>query len=379
MTRYLLAGGGTAGHVNPLLALADLLREEEPDASILVLGTREGLESRLVPARGYELLTIERLPFPRRPDLAALRFPARFARAVRRTRSAIRERGVDVVVGFGGYASAPAYRAGRAERIPVVIHEANAMPGLANRLGARSTPYVGVTFPGTPIRGARVTGMPLRSEVVGLDRDAMRGEARRHFGLDPDRPTLLVTGGSLGARALNLGIAESAAEIVASGAQVLHVWGGLTELQDPDVPGYRVIPYCDRMELAFAACDLAVSRAGATTVSELAGLGVPAVLVPYSHGNGEQRQNAASVVSAGGALLVEDGRLGAAWVRGTLIPLLGDGERLDEMARCARTAGSLDGTRRLAELVREALGARGPTRGTLGNRSSGMRRRRDLP
>lgn len=357
MTNYLLAGGGTAGHVNPLLALADLIRAEEPNAQILVLGTREGLEARLVPERGFELAHIERLPFPRRPNMAALRFPARFSRAVSEVRTLIRERNIDVVVGFGGYAAAPAYRAANAEGVPTVIHEANAKPGLANKLGARSTKFVAVTFPGTPIRGARVTGMPLRPEITGLDRAALRASAREHFGLDPERTTLLVTGGSLGARAINQGISRAAAELVGSGAQVLHVWGGLTEVEDPQVPGYHVITYCDRMDLAFAACDLAVSRAGSTTVSELAGLGVPAILVPYSHGNGEQRFNASSVVAAGGAILVEDAELTPEWVRGTLLELLQDDERLSEMSQRARSAGSLDGTERLFDLVREALAA----------------------
>lgn len=355
MTNYLLAGGGTAGHVNPLLALADLIRTTEPDATITVLGTREGLEARLVPERGFELVTIERLPFPRRPNAAALKFPARFARAVRQTRELIREREIDVIVGFGGYAAAPAYRAGAKEGTPVVIHEANAKPGLANKLGARATEYVGVTFPGTPIRHARVTGMPLRPEITGLDRQGLAGRAREHFGLDPAKRTLLVTGGSLGARAINRGISGSARELTDAGLQVLHIWGGLTEIEDPGVAGYQVLEYCDRMDLALAACDLAVSRAGSTTVSELAGLGVPAVFVPYSHGNGEQRFNAASVVEAGGALLVEDGELTPGWVRDTLIPLVTDDARLADMAERARGAGSLDGTERLLDLVHEAV------------------------
>ncbi|MBN9612076.1 MAG: glycosyltransferase, partial [Actinobacteria bacterium] len=130
MTAYLLAGGGTAGHVNPLLALADHIREVEADAEIVVLGTREGLEARLVPERGYELQTIARLPFPRRPSGYALTFPARYRRAVGEVRELIRSRGIDTVVGFGGYASAPAYRAARLEGVPYVIHEANARPGL---------------------------------------------------------------------------------------------------------------------------------------------------------------------------------------------------------------------------------------------------------
>ena len=343
--------------MNPLLALADLIREREPDAQIVVLGTKEGLEARLVPERGYELVTIARLPFPRRPNLEALKFPARFAAAVKQTRALIRSRGVDVVVGFGGYASAPAYRAGAKEGVPVVIHEANAKPGLANKLGAKDAAAVAVTFPGTPIAKARVTGMPLRPEITGLDRVAQRAAAREHFGLDPDKKTLLVTGGSLGARAINEGISGSASEITAAGVQVLHVWGGLTEVVDPGVADYHVIPYCDRMDLAFAACDLVVSRAGSTTVSEISGLGIPAVFVPYSFGNGEQRFNAASVVEAGGAWLVEDGELTAGWVTGELLPLLADDARLAEMGERARGAGSLDGTERLLDLVREVTAA----------------------
>lgn len=356
MTTYLLAGGGTAGHVNPLLALADRIRATEQDAEIIVLGTREGLEARLVPERGYELSTIPRLPFPRRPNAYALTFPVKYLAAIRAVRALIKDRGVDVVVGFGGYASAPAYRAAAKERVPYVVHEANAIPGMANKLGARSTPHVAVTFANTPIRGARTTGMPLRPEIETLNREALRAEARAHFGLDPDRPTLLVTGGSLGARAINRGISGSAQAIVDAGAQVIHVWGGLTEIEDPGVDGYTVFEYCDRMDLAFAACDLAVSRAGSTTVSELSGLGVPAVFVPLSHGNGEQRKNAADVVNAGGALLVEDAELTPAWVTGTLVPLLANPQALLTMSERARTAGTLDGTARLYDLVREACG-----------------------
>ena len=355
MTRYLLAGGGTAGHVNPLLALADHISLVDSDASIVALGTREGLEAKLVPERGYELACIDRVPFPRRPDMQALRFPFRFRRAVTDVRLLLRERQIDVVVGFGGYVSTPAYVAAHREGIPLVIHEANAKPGLANRLGARYTSFVGVTFPDTPIRGARVTGMPLRLEITRLDRAGVRAEAREHFGLESDKRTLLVTGGSLGARALNQGIAGSAEAITASGAQALHVWGGLTELEDPGVPGYKVIRYCDRMDLAFAACDLAVSRAGSTTVSELAGLGIPAVLVPYGSGNGEQRLNAQGMVRSGGALLVDDVDLTPDWVRHTLLPLLGDAMRLADMGQRARSAGALDGTERLFQLVQEAV------------------------
>ncbi|WP_338371914.1 UDP-N-acetylglucosamine--N-acetylmuramyl-(pentapeptide) pyrophosphoryl-undecaprenol N-acetylglucosamine transferase, partial [Enterococcus faecium] len=171
-----------------------------PEATVLVLGTAEGLESRLVPARGYELLIVDKVPFPRRPNKQAMSFPARFRRAVSQVRAHIRQHGIDVVVGFGGYASAPAYVAARRERGPFVVHEANAKPGLANVLGARRAAAVGVAFEGTPLRGGEVVGMPLRQEVIALDRAASRAEAADYFGLDPERPVLLVFGGSLGAQ-----------------------------------------------------------------------------------------------------------------------------------------------------------------------------------
>ncbi len=269
--KYLLAGGGTAGHVNPLLALAELIKELESPAEITVLGTREGLESRLVPERGFELTTIAKLPFPRALNGYALRFVPAFIKAVFETAGLLKKRQIDAVVGFGGYAAAPAYAAAKIMRIPYIIHEANALPGIANKIGARGTPWVGVTFNGTPISGAEHTGMPLRREITELNRAALRATAAEYFRLDPRRKTLLVTGGSLGAKAINEAVSAAAAELVAEGVQVLHVWGQSTELAAQDMPGYRVLPYCDRMDLAFSLADAVISRAGATTVSAAPG------------------------------------------------------------------------------------------------------------
>lgn len=352
MTTYLLAGGGTAGHVNPLLALAEFIKETEPESKVLVLGTAEGLEARLVPARGFELITIERLPFPRKPSAYALKFPVKFSRAVKQTRELIRNRKVDVVVGFGGYASTPAYSAAKKEKVPYVIHEANAKPGLANIFGARGATAVAVTFAGTPIRDAQVTGMPLRKEITQLNRAELQQPARSHFGLDPSKATLLITGGSLGARAINEALSAAAEEFIAANIQVLHIWGGLTKVRDPGVAGYKVIEYCDRMDLAFAASTLIVSRAGSTAVSEIAGLAIPAVFVPYRSGNGEQRKNANDIVVSGGALLREDAELTSEWITETLIPLLHNTAELDKMSRLAKTVGTLDGTSRLFNLIK---------------------------
>lgn len=355
MTTYLLTGGGTAGHVNPLLAVADQLRSEEPESSILVLGTREGLEARLVPERGYELITIDKLPFPRRPNVDALRFLPRFVRAVREVRRVIAERDVDVVVGFGGYASAPAYLAVRRTGRPLIIHEQNAKPGMANKLGARITRHVGVAFEHTPLRHGQLVGMPLRHEIETLDRTARRAEAIEFFGLDADRPTVLVTGGSLGARRINQTVTASAEAIVEAGWQVLHVTGSRDRVADAGGEHYRVIEYCDRMDLALAAADFAIARAGASTVSEFSALGVGALYVPYPVGNGEQAINAREVCAAGGGRLVDDDAFTPDYVRHSLVPFLTDPENPRVMGDLAATTGVRDGARRMVALIRSAL------------------------
>lgn len=356
MTRYLLAGGGTAGHVNPLLAVADRIRDREPDAVVLVLGTSEGLEARLVPQRGYELLVVPRLPFPRRPGGAMLRFPSRFRAMVAQIRELIREHSIDVIVGFGGYVSAPAYLAARDERVPFAVHEANAKPGMANRLGSRLTRHVGVAFRDARLPHARFVGMPLRREIEQLDRPALRRQAHEFFGLDPLAPVLLVTGGSQGARSINEAVYDGAAAILGAGWQILHITGE-RDPRSTELPGYRLLAYCDRMELALAAAEFAVARAGAATVSEFTALGLPAAYVPLPIGNGEQRLNAADVVAAGGSLLVDDAVFSPAWIADTLVPLLQDRAAVAELAARAASTGVLDGADRTVDLVQDAVRA----------------------
>jgi UDP-N-acetylglucosamine--N-acetylmuramyl-(pentapeptide) pyrophosphoryl-undecaprenol N-acetylglucosamine transferase len=357
VTRYLLAGGGTAGHVNPLLAVADRLREEEPDAEILVLGTADGLESRLVPERGYELATVARVPFPRRPGRAALRFPAAFRGAVRDIRKLIAGRGIDIVVGFGGFVSGPAYVAAWREHVPIVVHEANTVPGFANRLGSRFTRYVGVAFAGTRLPHARVVGMPMKRELEVLEPRRHRVEALERFALDPARPVLLVTGGSLGARTINETVFESAAAVLDAGWSILHITGERSTLAESEFPGYRILAYCDRMDLAFSAADLAIARAGSATVSELTALGVPAVYVPLAVGNGEQRLNAKGAVEAGAAMIVDNADFTPEWMTAELVPLLHDRARIDGLAARATALGVRDGTARTVALVQEAVQA----------------------
>ena len=357
-TSVLLAGGGTAGHVSPLLALADCLRRRDPDIAIAALGTQAGLESRLVPERGYELLTIPKVPLPRKPSPELLRLPGSLRSAVAAAERAIESTGAQVVVGFGGYVSTPAYLAARRRHVPIVVHEQNAKPGVANRLGARLTDHVATTFPSTRLRGAKTIGMPLRPEIAHLDRAATRTDALRHFGLDDHRPTLLVTGGSLGAQRLNSAFQARVAALRAARVQVLHLTGaGKTFDVEPDGTGvpYVVAAYTDRMDLAYAAADLVVGRAGANTVCELTAVGLPAVYVPLPIGNGEQRFNAADVVAAGGGLLVEDRALTPEWIDDRLVPLLADDTRLRTMTAAAASVGERGADEALADLVTAAF------------------------
>jgi UDP-N-acetylglucosamine--N-acetylmuramyl-(pentapeptide) pyrophosphoryl-undecaprenol N-acetylglucosamine transferase len=364
----LLAGGGTAGHVNPLLAVAEELRRRRPDLTVTVLGTATGLEARLVPERGLPLALVPRVPLPRRPTADWFRLPGRLSAAVGAAGDAIDRTGAQVVVGFGGYVATPAYLAARRRGLPVVVHEANARPGLANRLGARWAAEVAVTFPGTPLPRAQVVGMPLRAAVADLARRRADDDATTHresaaaLGLDPGRPTVLVTGGSLGAARLNAAVAGAAVQLVAAGAQVLHLTGtGKADAvrdalpDEPDVRAhYHVREYLSEMELAYAVASVVVCRSGAATVSELSALGLPAVYVPLPIGNGEQRLNAAPVVDAGGGLLVDDADLTTAWVRSHVLPLLADTERLATMGRAAAGAGTVEGAARVADLVERA-------------------------
>ena len=362
MRRLLLAGGGTAGHTSPLLATADALRRRHPDLEITCLGTARGLETTVIPAAGYPLELVSPVPLSRKVNADLFRTPARLRASVNEAVAIIDRVRPDVVVGFGGYVSVPAYLAARKRKLPLVVHEGNALPGIANKLGARFTSYVATSFPGTDLPHAVCTGLPIRRMIATLDRAALRAEAREFFGLDADLPTLLVTGGSQGARRINDSVSAAAAELAAGGVQVLHIIGPKGELHETALlssapgPPYVVERYVDRMDLAYAAADLVVCRAGSNTVTEVSGVGLPAVFVPLPIGNGEQALNARPVIDAGGGLLISDGAFTPEWVRTTLPALVADKERRETMGRAASGVIPLDADEKLADLIEKAAG-----------------------
>jgi UDP-N-acetylglucosamine--N-acetylmuramyl-(pentapeptide) pyrophosphoryl-undecaprenol N-acetylglucosamine transferase len=352
--RILLAGGGTAGHTSPLLATADALRRLDPAAEITCLGTARGLETRVVPEAGYPLELIAPVPLPRKPSVDLLKVPGRLRGAVKEARAVLDRVRPDVVVGYGGYVSMPAYLAAWRAKVPVVVHEQNALPGLANRAGARIARRVAVSFPDTPLRHAEYVGLPIRTMISGLDRVALRAEARAFFGLDADRPTLVVTGGSQGARNVNTAVAGAARALGDAGVQVLHVVGPKNDVvPQAGVPTYVPIGFVDRMDYALAAADLMVCRGGASSVTEAAAVGLPTILVPLPIGNGEQVLHAQRLADAGGAVAVTDADFTAAWVTATVPPLVADTQKLAAMSAAASALIPRDADEKLARIVLE--------------------------
>lgn len=367
----MIAGGGTGGHVVPSLALAEALRIAAPDLDIEFLGTARGLESTMVPAAGWTLHVVDAVPLARKLSVQTLRIPLVLLRAAREARELLRRRHAVAAVVFGGYVSVPLALGARWAKVPLVVHEQNAVPGVANRLAGRWAKVVALTHPGTGFGSGRhvVTGNPVRPGLAPEVIAAGRAEAQRMFDLDPARTTLLVFGGSQGAQRINTATVQTAPLWSQPGQlQILHAagtrnagevqsaWGAV--LAGPDeVPTVRCVPFIERMDLAYAAADVVVCRSGASTLAELTVAGVPSVLVPYPHATADhQTANAHALADAGGAVVVPDAELNAARLVAEAEPLLTDAARRTAMSTAARAAGHPDAAERLAALVIDVAG-----------------------
>ncbi|MGW3582079.1 undecaprenyldiphospho-muramoylpentapeptide beta-N-acetylglucosaminyltransferase [Streptomyces rubiginosohelvolus] len=360
-----IGAGGTGGHIYPGLALAEALRRADPDAVISFIGTERGLETTLIPAAGYRLHTVDMIPFD--PALGAKRFllPAALLRSGAQARSVLRAQKAQVVVGMGGYPSAPAIVGARMTGLPSVIHESNAVPGRANQFAARLTEHLTVAFDGSRAHlsggeRARTVGMPIAASLAALDRPALREEARRAFGIPEGARVVLFNGGSLGAARLTAAAVGLAARWRGRGDVHLLIKTGPAALAETrqklvDAGGGSVaqaVPYLDRMDLAYAVADLVVCRAGSATIAELATTGVPAVLVPYPHAPGDHQTHNARVLSdAGAAHLVPDAETTADRLAEIVDPLLADPARLAAMGRAADPGHHARAADLLAETV----------------------------
>jgi UDP-N-acetylglucosamine--N-acetylmuramyl-(pentapeptide) pyrophosphoryl-undecaprenol N-acetylglucosamine transferase len=361
-TYAVIAGGGTAGHVLPGVAIAQALVAAGTDpTSILYVGSERGVERELVPAAGLELVVLPGRGIQRRLTTANIGAVWGLVRAVVMAWRLVGRRKPAVVVSLGGYASVPCSLAAVLRRIPVVVAEQNAVPGLANRLAGRWAAVSAVSFPGTDLPRAEVTGNPVRPEILAVDPVRDREAARARLGVAPDVALVVVFGGSLGARRINEAVLGA-----------LPAWTGRTDLvirhvigdrdhdavvarapvDDPSGPRYVPVRYEHDMPTLYAAADLVVCRAGATTVAELTAIGVPAVLVPLPGAPGDhQTANARALADVGGAVLVPDAELDGLRLRTVVDALLADAPSLRTMAAAARSLGRRDAADRVAGLV----------------------------
>lgn len=336
MRTIVFAGGGTAGHIEPALATARAWKGKHPQDRCIFLGTPTGLENTLVPAAGFELFNIDKVVMPRRPNIDALALPFRLLRSVNSAKKIIKDS--DLLVGFGGYLSASAYLAAFLARVPIVVHEANAKVGWANRLGASLTRHLAVARPiasGSFSRAA-VTGLPLRADVKAAYFDASadwrraRELAKDKLGWIKNKPTLLVLGGSQGSTFINAQIAKALPALNEKGIQILHSVGSTNALPQ-DFGNYKAVPYITDMATAYLAADVVLARSGAVTCAEVGALGRMAVFVPLPIGNGEQARNADELVSLGRAVVVSQSDFSSQWLLDHIDGVIEQGRKLNEV------------------------------------------------
>jgi undecaprenyldiphospho-muramoylpentapeptide beta-N-acetylglucosaminyltransferase len=364
-TFAVLAGGGTAGHVHPALAIADALVEKGHErAAIQFIGARRGMESRLVPAHAYPITVLDVHGFDRRKTPRSVLANAGAAlRLVVATMRCLRLFGwmrPRVVVSVGGYASLPPVLAALLRRIPVVTVSYDAVPGRATRLAARFAAASAVAFPSSSLPRHVVTGAPLRGAIVAVDPERDRASARGRLGLPSDRFVLLVVGGSLGSGRLNDVTRGFVADRLAcADLAVRHVSG--TRDEGPELPAssgddrivYQPVRYEDDMPTAYAAADAVLARAGATTVAELAALGLASILVPWPlAAEDHQTANARVLADVGGAILVPDDEFDADRLAAEVDRLV-DPDTRAKVRDAAASIGRRDGAARVASLVEE--------------------------
>lgn len=348
-----LAGGGTAGHIEPALAVGEVLRDRF-GANVVALGTERGLETTIVPARGFQLALIDPVPIPRKKPWKLAAVPAKLLRSVNQAKDAMKSAGAQVVLGTGGYVSAPAYLAAKSLRLPFFVLETNALAGMANKLGVKLG-GVGLNAVANSGMDGDVVGIPVRPGV-GVDPDgAKRERGLRTWGLDPEKTTVLVTGGSQGAVSINTALAGAVERITAAGHQVLHAYGRKNDAPAPR-EGYTAVPYIDDMEAAYAVADVVVCRSGAMTVAENSAAGVPAIYIPLPHGNGEQGLNSAHLVATGAALRIDDAELNGDVLVEKLLPLLNNDDARAEMRRAIAQSGAGNVAEDLARRIADAAG-----------------------
>ena len=316
--KIVLAGAGTAGHIEPALAVADAWRKEFPQSEFEFVGTATGLENTLVTGAGYKLTSIPKVTLPRSLNPVGLLAPFRFGQALSKSLQIVN--GAECVIGFGGYVSAPIYLAAAMRRIPFVIHEANAIPGWANKFGAflGGAMAVGKSVKTGKFKSAEVVGLPLKPaigaalDIAKSDWPTARTSAKAKLGVKSGKPLILIMGGSQGSAAINSIVASALTNLLPN-FEILHSVGGKNQLPIATA-GYQPVSYIEDMATAYLAADLIIGRSGAITCAEINALGKYAIFIPLAIGNGEQARNADFLIEQGRAALVQQSDFSAEWL-----------------------------------------------------------------
>jgi UDP-N-acetylglucosamine--N-acetylmuramyl-(pentapeptide) pyrophosphoryl-undecaprenol N-acetylglucosamine transferase len=359
--RIIISGGGTGGHVFPAIAIADALKERIPDIDILFVGAQDRFEMEKVPEAGYRIEGLPVAGFRRKLSPGNIIVIIKLLRSLRMARKIIREFDPDAAVGVGGYASGPVLRSAAAMGIPTLIQEQNSFAGITNKLLAKKADCICVAFEGMekffPREKIVMTGNPVRKEIMKTRSEELRREGYSFFGLNEKLKTLLIMGGSLGARTINIGVMKNLNRLRDSGIQVLwqsgkyYHEGARNAIEKSGAGNIILKDFITRMELAYAVADLVISRAGAITISELSHAGKPAILVPSPNvAEDHQNKNAIALVKKSAAICLSDNE-----AVGKIIPwaleLLKDGERMKRMAENILSMKVEDSAGRIAEEV----------------------------
>lgn len=349
MNAIALAAGGTAGHIEPALATARAIMKLKSDSEIYLIGTPKGLESKLVPSAGFRLELVSASALPRKFSIQTFLLPFHLLYSRAQAIQILKANNTALVIGFGAYVSFPVYLAAKKLKIPVIIHEGNAKPGIANKFFYKRAQYVFQCFEKS-LPGAETIGMPLRESISNISMADARLEGYKSFGLNPKKRTLLFFGGSQGALKINKALGEVIGLVTAAGFQVLHAVGPNKQIEKTFdiVPNYHPVSYIDRMDLAYAVADLVISRSGAMTVSEVTALGKVAIFVPFPSGNGEQSENIRELIISGAALTINDAEFTGQKLFSTIVDLFKSDEKLIQLSKAAASFGRRDADQILA-------------------------------
>ena len=368
--KVLLAGGGTAGHINPALAIAGYIKEKRPDTQFLFIGNKNGMEQRLVAQAGYEIRSITisgfRRGFKPKDFVENAKTVSRTITSSAEAKKIIKEFKPDICIGTGGYVSGPVVRTAAKLGVPCIIHEQNAYPGVTNKMLAKRVKKVMLASPAAkkyfPKSDVAITGNPVRSEILTANKE----ESRRKLGLD-SRPVILSFGGSLGAQRINEAVAELVARSGKDGKyQHIHAYGSYGEWFPELVkkkgtvisqcPNLDIRPYIDDMPDCMAAADLVISRAGAITLSEIQAMGKASVLIPSPNvAENHQYHNAMALVNAGAAEIIEESELSGEALMKKVDEMLATPEKIAEISENSRKTAITDAGERIYSIIRKVL------------------------